>query len=91
MNKTSNDEQYLSLHIPGKGTHLNELPDPGLSGSWRPARSNSKNKSAIYDIPLSHEARMFFNSFDTDAALRVWDLADTLRCRWENKVSKFGE
>ena len=89
--QNESDEQYLSLHIPGKGTDLNELPDPGLSGSWRTARSNSKNKSAIYDIPLSHEARVFFNSFDTDAALRVWDLADTLRCRWENKVSKFGE
>ena len=23
-----NDEQYLSLHILGKGSHLNELPDP---------------------------------------------------------------
>ena len=82
-----NDEQYLSLHIPGKGKCINELPDPDLSGSWRPARSNSKKKSAIYDIPLSHDARMFFNSFETESALRVWDLADTFRCRWENQIS----
>ena len=79
-----NDEQYLSLHIPGKGAQISELPDLDLCGSWRSARSNSKNKSAIYDIPLGYEARMFFNSFDTDAALRVWDLADALRNRWEN-------
>ena len=83
-----NDKQYLSLHIPGMGTHISELPVLGLYGSWRPAKSNSKNKSAIYDIPLSHEARMFFNSFDTDVALSVWDLADTLRYRWENQVSE---
>ena len=86
-----NDEQYLSLHILGKGSHLNELPDPDLSGSWRTAKSNSKNKSAIYDIPLSYEARMFFNSFETESALRVWDLADTLRCRWENQISNCDE
>ena len=85
--QNENDEQYLSLHIPGMGTHISELPDLDLYGSWRPAKSNSKNKSAIYDIPLSHDARMFFNSFDTDAALRVWDLAETLRNRWENQVS----
>ena len=82
--QNESDEQYLSLHILGRGSRISELPDLELHGSWRPARSNSKNKSAIYDIPLSHDARMFFNSFDTDAALRVWDLADTLRCRWEN-------
>ena len=86
-----NGEQYLSLHILGKGSHLNELPDPDLNGSWRPAKSNSKNKSAIYDIPLGYEARMFFNSFETESALRVWDLADTLRCRWENQISNCGE
>lgn len=89
--QTENDEQYLSLHVPGMGTHISELPDLDLNGSWRPARSNSKNKSAIYDIPLSHDARMFFNSFDTDAALRVWDLAGTLRCRWEHQKSKCDE
>ena len=82
--QNENDEQYLSLHVPGMGTYISEIPDLDLCGSWRPAKSNSKNKSAIYDIPLSHEARMFFNSFDTDAALRVWDLTDTLRNRWEN-------
>ena len=65
---------------------INELPDPDLNSNWRPARSNSKNKSAIYDIPLSHEARMFFKSFDIDAALRVWGLADTLRYRWETNI-----
>ena len=80
-----NDEQYLSLHIPGMAGHISEIPDLDLNGSWRPARSNSKNKSAIYDLPLSHDARMFFNSFDIDVALRVWGLADTLRCRWEKK------
>ena len=86
-----NDEQYLSLHIPGMATHISEIPDLDLNGSWRPAKSNSKNKSAIYDIPLSHDARMFFNSFDIDVALRVWDLADTLRCRWEKQISKCDE
>ena len=85
------DEQYLSLHIPGMATHISEISDLDLNGSWRPARSNSKNKSAIYDIPLSYEARMFFNSFETESALRVWDLADTLRCRWENQISKCDE
>ena len=89
--QNENDEQYLSLHVPGMGTHISELPDLDLNGSWRPARSNSKNKSAIYDIPLSHDARMFFNSFDTDAALRVWDLAGTLRCRWEHQISSYDE
>ena len=86
-----NDEQYLSLHIPGMAAHISELPDLDLNGSWRPARSNSKNKSAIYDVPLSHDAWMFFNSFDIDAALRVWDLADTLRCRWEHQISSYDE
>ena len=82
--QNENDEQYLSLHVPGMGTNITELPDLDLYGSWRPARSNSKNKSAIYDIPLSRDARMFFSSFDTGAALRVWDLVDTLRCRGES-------
>ena len=86
-----NDEQYLSLHIPGMATHISEIPDLDLNGSWRPAKSNSKIKSAIYDIPLGYEARMFFNSFETESALRVWDLADTLRCRWENQISNCGE
>ena len=86
--QNESDEQYLSLHILGMGSRISELPDLDLHGSWRPARSNSKNKSAIYDIPLSHDARMFFNSFDTDAALRVWDLAGTLRYWWENQISK---
>ena len=86
-----NDEQYLSLHIPGMATHISEIPDLDLNGSWRPAKSNSKNKSAIYDIPLGYEARMFFNSFETESALRVWDLADTLRCRWENQISNCDE
>ena len=86
-----NDEQYLSLHILGMGSRISELPDLDLNGSWRPARSNSKNKSAIYDIPLSHEVRMFFSSFDTDVALRVWDLADTLRNRWGYQISKCDE
>ena len=86
-----NDEQHLSLHIPGMATHISEIPDLDLNGSWRPAKSNSKNKSAIYDIPLSHEARMFFDSFDTVAAVRVWDLADTLQCRWEKQISKYDE
>ena len=85
--QNENDEQYLSLHVSGMGTNITELPDLDLHGSWCPARSNSKNKSAIYDIPLSHNAWMFFNSFDTDAALRVWDLAGTLRCRWEHQIS----
>ena len=89
--QNENDEQYLSLHVPGMGTNITELPDLDLYGSWRPARSNSKNKSAIYDIPLSHDTRMFFNSFDTDAALRVWDLADTLQCRWEHQKSGYDE
>ena len=86
-----NDEQYLSLHIPGMATHISEIPDLDLNGSWRTAKSNSKNKSAIYDIPLSYEARMFFNSFETESALRVWDLADTLRCRWEKQISNCDE
>ena len=86
-----NDEQHLSLHIPGMATHISEIPDLDLNGSWRPAKSNSKNKSAIYDIPLSHEARMFFDSFETESALQVWDLADTLRCRWENQISNCDE
>ena len=86
-----NDEQHLSLHIPGMATHISEIPDLDLNGSWRPAKSNSKNKSAIYDIPLGYEARMFFNSFETESALRVWDLADTLRCRWENQISNCDE
>ena len=89
--QNESDEQYLSLHIPGKGTHISELPDVELCGSWRPARSNSRNKSAIYDIPLGYEARMFFNSFETESALQVWDLADTLRCRWENQISNCDE
>lgn len=47
------------------------------------AKSNSKNRSAIYDIPLSHGARMFFSSFDTKAAVEVWNLVETLRDKWE--------
>ena len=81
-----NDEQYLSLHIPGMGTYLSELPDLNLCGDWRTAKSTSKNKSAIYEIPLSQKARMFFSSFDTDAALRVWDLATEVRQQWENQI-----
>ena len=81
--QNDSDEQYLSLHILGKGRYVSELPDLDLGGSWRPAKSNSKNKSAIYDIPLSHKARMFFSSFDTKAAVEVWNLVETLRDKWE--------
>ena len=58
-----------------------------LCGYWRLAKSTSKNKSAIYEIPLSQKARMFFSSFDTDAALQVWDLATEVRQQWENQIS----
>ena len=81
--QNDDDEQYLSLHVPGMGAHLSDLPDLRLNGSWRPAVSNSKNKSAIYDIPLSYKARMFFRSFDTKAPVEVWNLTETLREKWE--------
>ena len=81
--QNEDEEQYLSLHVPKMGAYLSELPDIGVYGSWRPAESNSKNKSAIYEIPLSYDARMYFRSFDTDAAVKVWNLVETLRDVWK--------
>ena len=75
--RNDKDPQYLSLHVRGLMKRINELPDLGCPGEWRATKAY-----AIKDFPLPREAWMCFESFDAEAARRMWSLLEILHERW---------
>ena len=60
-------QQVLSVQVPRIGHGQDGPPDWGTQDQWR-----KSTKFWIRDIAIESDARMFFEDFDGDAAIRVW-------------------